>query len=62
VASGGYASYAIDQTGRLWAWGRNTDGQVGTGSSGPDQLTPVSTAITLTQISATAQNAAGLRQ
>jgi alpha-tubulin suppressor-like RCC1 family protein len=62
VASGGYASYAIDQTGRLWAWGRNTDGQLGTGSSGPDQLTPVSTGITLTQISATAQNAAGLRQ
>ena len=62
VASGGYASYAIDQTGRLWAWGRNTDGQLGTGSSGPDQLTPVSTEISLTQISATAQNAAGLRQ
>jgi alpha-tubulin suppressor-like RCC1 family protein len=62
VASGGYACYAIDQTGRLWAWGRNTDGQLGTGSSGPDQLTPVSTGITLTQISATAQNAAGLRQ
>jgi alpha-tubulin suppressor-like RCC1 family protein len=40
VASGGYASYAIDQTGRLWAWGRNTDGQLGTSSSGPDQLTP----------------------
>ncbi len=62
VASGGYASYAIDQTGRLWAWGRNTDGQLGTGSSGPDQLKPVSTGISLTQISGTAQNAAGLRR
>lgn len=62
VASGGYASYAIDQTGRLWAWGRNTDGQLGTGSSGPDRLTPVSAGMSLTQISATAQNAAGLRQ
>lgn len=62
VASGGYASYAIAQTGRLWAWGRNTDGQLGNGSSGPDQLTPVSTGDLPEQISATAQNAAGLRQ
>jgi alpha-tubulin suppressor-like RCC1 family protein len=61
VASGGFACYAIDQTGRLWAWGRNQDGQLGTGSSGPDQLTPVATGISLTQISSTAQNAAGLR-
>ncbi len=61
VASGGYASYAIDHSGRLWAWGRNDDGQLGTGHSGPDRLTPVSTGLSLTQISSTAQNAAGLR-
>ncbi len=62
VASGGYASYAIDQSGRLWAWGRNDDGQLGTGKSGPDQLTPVSTGLSLAQVSSTAQNAAGLRR
>jgi alpha-tubulin suppressor-like RCC1 family protein len=60
VASGGFASYAIDQSGRLWAWGRDDDGQLGTGSSGPDQLRPVSTGLLLTQVSSTAQNAAGL--
>jgi alpha-tubulin suppressor-like RCC1 family protein len=62
VASGGYASYAIDQSGKLWSWGRNDDGQLGTGRRGQDQLTPVSTGLSLTQISSTAQNAAGLRQ
>jgi alpha-tubulin suppressor-like RCC1 family protein len=60
VASGGFASYAIDQSGRLWAWGRDDDGQLGTGSSGPDQLRPVSTGLMLRQLSSTAQNAAGL--
>jgi alpha-tubulin suppressor-like RCC1 family protein len=60
VASGGYASYAVDTSGRLWAWGRNDDGQLGTGKSGPDQLTPVATVLSLRQISSTAQNVAGL--
>jgi len=60
VASGGFASYAIDQSGRLWAWGRDDDGQLGTGGSGPDRLTPAATGLLLTQISSTAQNAAGL--
>ncbi len=31
VNSGGYASYAIDSTGRLWAWGDNNSGQLGAG-------------------------------
>jgi alpha-tubulin suppressor-like RCC1 family protein len=61
VASGGYASYAIDRSGKLWSWGRNDDGQLGTGHRGPDQLTPAPTGLSLTQISSTAQNAAGLR-
>lgn len=60
VASGGFASYAIDTSGDLWAWGRNDDGQLGTGQSGPDEPNPVSTGLSLRQVSSTAQNAAGL--
>ncbi len=60
VASGGYASYAIDTSGKLWAWGRNDSGQLGTGGSGPDRSTPVPVRISLRQISSTAQNVAGL--
>lgn len=62
IASGGFASYAIDTTGKLWSWGRNDDGQLGIGRSGPDQLTPVLTRLSLSEISSTAQNAAGLGQ
>jgi alpha-tubulin suppressor-like RCC1 family protein len=60
VASGGYASYAIDTSGELWSWGHNNDGQLGTGDSGRDRLVPVSTGLSLTQISSTAQNVAAL--
>lgn len=60
VASGGYASYAIDRSGKLWAWGRNNQGQLGTGGSPGDQLIPVSVGISLRQVSSTAQNVAGL--
>jgi alpha-tubulin suppressor-like RCC1 family protein len=60
VSSGGYASYAIDQTGRLWAWGDNSNGQLGTGSRQPRETLPVDVGIHLTQVSSTAQNVAGL--
>jgi len=60
VSSGGFATYAIDRSGKLWAWGRNEAGQLGTGTSGRNQRRPLSVGISLRQISSTAQNVAGL--
>jgi alpha-tubulin suppressor-like RCC1 family protein len=59
VNSGGYAQYAIDQRGRLWAWGSNDYGQLGTGSSAALETTPVDVGIHLSQVSSTARNVAG---
>ena len=59
ISSGGYASYAIDRTGRLWAWGDNRSGQLGTTGS-TTAMKPVNVGIHLTQVSSTAQNVAGL--
>ncbi len=60
VSSGGYASYAIDRAGRLWAWGGNESGQLGTGSA-PLATKPLKVGIRATQITSTAQNVAGLQ-
>lgn len=60
VNSGGYASYAIDSTGQLWAWGDNKAGQLGTGSVPHRELLPTDVGIRLSQVSSTAQNVAGL--
>jgi alpha-tubulin suppressor-like RCC1 family protein len=62
VTSGGYSCYAIDGSGRLWAWGGNQNGQLGTGSSARIQTTPVNVGIHLTQVSSTASNVAGFEQ
>jgi alpha-tubulin suppressor-like RCC1 family protein len=59
VSSGGFATYAIDQTGGLWAWGDNRSGQLGTGSAPALATLPVKVGIDLTQVSSTAQNVAG---
>jgi alpha-tubulin suppressor-like RCC1 family protein len=59
VDSGGYACYAIDRQGRLWAWGGNDYGQLGTGSSAPLEAEPVDVGIHLAQVSSTARNVAG---
>jgi alpha-tubulin suppressor-like RCC1 family protein len=62
VNSGGYASYAIDSNGRLWAWGENSSGQLGTGGQPAMASRPVNVGLHLTQISSTAQNVAGLQR
>ena len=59
VSSGGYATYAIDRTGRLWAWGDNRSGQLGTGSGTAFTTLPIKVGLHLTQVSSTAQNVAG---
>ena len=66
VNSGGYSCYALDDSGRLWAWGGNQNGQLGTGTgtgSGSGKVTtPVDVGIHLTQVSSTASNVAGFEQ
>jgi alpha-tubulin suppressor-like RCC1 family protein len=62
VNSGGYACYAIDTAGRLWAWGGNQNGQLGTGSATRIETAPVDVGIRLTQVSSTASNVAGFEQ
>ncbi|MGH2872616.1 MAG: RCC1-like domain-containing protein [Solirubrobacteraceae bacterium] len=60
VNSGGYASYAIDGFGRLWDWGGNQNGQLGTGGRRRGTDIPQDTGIHVEQISSTASNVAAL--
>ncbi|MDA8359901.1 MAG: hypothetical protein M0Z95_27190 [Actinomycetota bacterium] len=62
VSSGGFASYGIDRSGRLWAWGANTSGQLATGAGRQGASIPVNVGIQLTEVSSTAQNVAGLQE
>ncbi len=62
VNSGGYSSYAIDGSGRLWAWGGNDNGQLGTRSGTRIETKPVDVGIHLTEVSSTASNVAGFEK
>ena len=62
VSSGGYSCYAIDNSGRLWDWGGNNNGQLGLGTSARIETEPVDVGIHLTQVSSTASNVAGFEQ
>jgi alpha-tubulin suppressor-like RCC1 family protein len=60
VNSGGYASYGIDSSGRLWAWGGGQNGQLGTGGTTRVQTLPTDVGVRLSQVSSTASNVAAL--
>ncbi|WP_395829727.1 MopE-related protein [Archangium violaceum] len=44
IAAGLSHALALDTNGGVWAWGQNTSGQVGTGSTSPTVLTPTQVA------------------
>ncbi len=60
VGSGGSTSYAISAAGRLWAWGNNRLGQLGTGSAARLSTVPVEVPVVVSEISSTAHNVAAL--
>jgi alpha-tubulin suppressor-like RCC1 family protein len=55
LATGGSTSYGITKSGGVWAWGQNTNGQVGNGTTTTAKK-PVKVAADATQISATARD------
>jgi alpha-tubulin suppressor-like RCC1 family protein len=60
VSSGGASDYAIGRSRELWAWGQNSESELGDGSSDQMSKRPVNDSLQVTQVSATARNAAAL--
>ncbi|NYE62719.1 hypothetical protein FHW58_003938 [Duganella sp. 1224] len=62
IAAGGAHTLAVRSNGTLWAWGANSDGQLGDGS-GIDQISPIQVGAdrTWVSISAGAGHSAGLK-
>ena len=62
VVTGGFASYGLDSSGGVWAWGYGDNGQPGNGSSGPsdDAPTPIEVDSGASAVSSTANNVADL--
>jgi alpha-tubulin suppressor-like RCC1 family protein len=48
VSAGAYHTVALDSSGKLWAWGRDTEGQLGNDTALTYQPTPVAVLSTLT--------------
>ena len=62
VNSGGATNYAIDHTGELWSWGCNSSGQTGDGAFTGIQSRPINDHVSLTQVSSTSSEVAGLAE
>lgn len=56
IACGGYHSLAIDENGKLWAWGRNSEGQAGIS----DYYSPIPTSVINTNLTAAIAINAGM--
>lgn len=60
INSGGSSCFLVSTSGRLWSWGRDEVGQLGTGRRGAPRKVPRPTRSIVSQVSSTATNVAGL--
>ena len=60
VRAGGFHSLALDAAGNVWAWGGNTDGEIGNGST-VDVLSPTLVLSGVTEISAGSEHSLALQ-
>ncbi|MCL2525924.1 MAG: cadherin-like beta sandwich domain-containing protein [Coriobacteriia bacterium] len=61
ISAGGSFSLAIDNEGKLWAWGQNVDGQLGDGTKVDKSLpTPIAEGITWKAVAAGSTHSVGI--